>query len=108
MTPVVNPKTFTITDTTASAESVTSFNIEAGQTSGQYTVKVPVPLANVSGADSHGNYVVTIADLHLQLAPGLWYAAATAVNAAGESASSPEVLMQILPPPSPPSAFSAA
>jgi hypothetical protein len=105
----VNPTTFTITDALVTAESVTGFNVSLGQTSGgPYTLKAPVPAADLAN-DASGSVVGKIADLNEQLAPGQWYAVASAVNANGESANSPEAAFTIVPPPpTAPSAFTLA
>lgn len=105
----VNPTTFTITDPVASAEGVTGFNVDLAQKAGgPYTLKAPVPAADLS-TEATGTITGNIADLKLQLAPGTWYAVATAVGPSGESLASPEVAFDIVPPPpSAPTGFSVA
>lgn len=101
----VNPKTFTITDAVATAEHVTGFNVKLGRASGTYTLVAPVPSADLSTLGS-GVVAGAITDLNLQLAPGTWFAVATAVSANGESLASPEAVFDIVPPPpSPPTSF---
>ena len=106
----VNPTTFTITDPLIAAENVTGFNVSLGQTpGGPYTLKAPVPAADLVGDAAAGSVTGKIADLNEQLAPGQWYAVASAVNANGESSNSPEVAFTIVPPPpTAPSGFSVA
>ena len=105
----VNPKTFTITDTTASAEGVTGMNVKFGRaTGGPYTLVAAVPAADMA-TESTGTITGNIADLESTLAPGDWFAVTTAVNAGGESDPSPEVHFQIaVPKPNPPSAFAVS
>lgn len=97
--PVTNPTTFTITDPTGVTENVTSFDVDFGRASGQYTLTASVPLANVTVDATAGTYTGKIADLHEQLGAGAWFAAARAVNANGVSTESPEATFTIVPPP---------
>lgn len=107
--PVTNPTTFTITDSTATADNVTSFDVDFGRASGQYTLTAPVPIENVTVDTTKNTYTGKIADLHQQLGAGQWFCAARAVNANGVSAESPEATFTIVPPPpSAPEAFSVA
>jgi hypothetical protein len=107
-TPITNPTTFTIVDATAVAENVTGFNVEFGRATGVYTMKAAVPAADLS-TEASGTITGKISDLNTQLAPGLWFAAATAVNSTGESAASPEVQFTIVAPvPSAPTGFTVA
>lgn len=102
-----NPSTFTITDPKFGAEFVTGFNVKFGRVSKTYTLSAPVPSADINAAS--GSASGTIAELNQVLAPGTWFAAATAVNASGESAVSPEASFTITAPvPSAPSAFTVA
>lgn len=104
----VNPKTFTITDPVAAAEKVTGFNVKLGRASRAYTLVAPVPPADLTTLDS-GVIAGSLSDLNLQLAPGTWFATATAVSANGESINGPEAVFDIVPPPpSPPTGFSIA
>lgn len=107
--PVVNPTTFTVTDSKAAAEGVTAFDVLLGRASGQYTLKAPIPIANVT-FDGTSKYVGKIADLHLQLASGQWFADVSAISANGESLPSPgEATFNIVPPPpSTPEGFEVA
>jgi hypothetical protein len=104
---MINPTTFTITDAIATAEGVTGFNIHLGRVSGVYTLSAPVPAADLS-TEASGQITGKIADLNLQLAPGDWFAVATAVSAGGESGFSPELAFTIVAVPSPPSGFFVA
>lgn len=109
-TPIVtNPTTFTVTDSNAVKDNVTSFDVLLGRASGQYTIKIPVPLANVT-FDGTSKYVGKIADLHQDLGAGTWFADVSAVNANGESLPSPgEAVFNIVPPPpSAPESFTVA
>jgi hypothetical protein len=108
-TPIpVNPTTFTIVDAVAVAQGVTGFNVEFGRTSGTYTLKAPVPAADLT-TEASGTITGKLADLNQSLAAGVWFAAATAVNATGESSASPEVSFQIVPPaPTAPTGFTVA
>lgn len=107
MATVTNPSTFTITDANVLAEGVTSFSVDFGTTSGQYSLHATVPVANLSV--SGNTYTGTIANLHQTLAAGTWFAAARATNANGTSGESPEVSFSIVPPPpSNPTAFIVA
>lgn len=108
-TPVTNPSTFTITDSNATTDNVTSFDVDFGRASGVYTLTAPVPLANVTVDTAKNTYTGKIADLHQQLGAGQWFCAARAVNANGVSAESPEATFTIVPPPpSAPEAFEVA
>jgi len=106
-TPIVtNPTTFTITDSKAVTESVTSFKVDFGRASGVYTLTADVPLANVTVDTAANTYAGKIADLHEQLGAGQWFVAARAVSANGVSVDSPEATFNIVPPPpSAPEAF---
>ena len=109
-TPIItNPTTFTVIDSNAVADNVTAFDVLLGRTSGQYTLKAPIPIANVT-FDGTSKYTGKIADLHLQLAAGQWFADVSAINANGESLPSPgEATFQIVPPPpSQPEGFEVA
>lgn len=104
----VNPTTFTITDTLAVQQGVTGFNVEFGRASGVYTLKAPVPAADLT-TEASGTITGKLADLNMQLAPGMWFCAATAVNVTGESSASPEASFTIVPPaPSAPGGFIVA
>lgn len=106
---VTNPTTFTITDPNGVTDNVTSFDVDFGRSSGQYTLTASVPLANVTADTTANTYTGKIADLHEQLGSGQWFAAARAVNANGVSAESPEATFTIVPPaPSTPTGFSVA
>lgn len=108
-TPVINPTTFTITDSNAVTESVTSFDVDFGRASGQYTLTASVPLANVTVDTTKNTYAGKIDDLHQQLGAGQWFVACRAVNANGASTESPEATFTIVPPaPSAPEAFTVA
>ena len=108
-TPVINPTTFTITDSKGVTENVTSFDVDFGRASGQYTLTASVPLADVTVDTAKKTYTGKIADLHEQLGAGQWFVGARAVNANGVSAESPEATFMIVPPPpSAPEAFSVA
>lgn len=98
-TPVTNPTTFTITDSKGVSENVTSFDVDFGRASGQYTLTASVPLANVTIDTTANTYKGQIADLHQQLGAGQWFCGARAVNANGVSAESPEATFMIVPPP---------
>lgn len=107
--PVTNPTTFTITDPNGVTDAVTSFDVDFGRATGQYTLTASVPLANVTVDTTANTYTGKIADLHEQLGSGAWFAAARAVNANGVSAESPEATFTIVPPPpSAPTGFSVA
>lgn len=106
---VTNPTTFTITDSTVASANVTSFEVDLGRASGQYTLTAPVDLANVTVDAPNNKYTGKIADLHQQLGAGQWFAAARAVNANGASGESPEVTFMIVPPAPPaPESFEVA
>jgi hypothetical protein len=107
--PNINPKTFTIVDPVATAEGVTGMNVKFGRTTGgPYTLVAAVPTKDLATEDS-GTITGALSDLESTLAPGDWFAVATAVNAAGESAPTPEVAFQISPPlPSTPTSFTLA
>lgn len=106
---VTNPTTFTITDSKGVTDNVTSFDVDFGRASGQYTLTASVPLANVTVDTEKNTYSGKIADLHEQLGAGQWFVAARAVNANGVSAESPEATFNIVPPPpSAPEAFTVA
>ncbi len=108
-TPNVNPKTFTIVDPTASAEGVTGMNVKFGRTTGgPYTLVAPVPAKDLS-TEASGTVTGALSDLESTLAPGNWFAVATAVNSAGESAPTAEFAFSITPPlPSAPTSFTLA
>lgn len=109
MTPVTNPTTFTITDSTVGSAGVTSFKVDFGRTSGQYTLTADVPLQNVTVDTAANTYTGKIADLHEQLGSGQWFCGARAVNANGISTESPEATFTIVPPAPPaPEAFTVA
>lgn len=109
MPPVTNPTTFTITDSNAVSDGVTSFDVDFGRSSGQYTLTASVPLANVTVDTTANTYTGKVADLHEQLGAGQWFGAARAVNANGVSSESPEATFTIVPPaPSAPEGFSVA
>jgi hypothetical protein len=111
MATVHNPLTFTITDPTFTADTVTAFRVLFGQTAGG-------PYALVSADDALVNLTVNpdgtitgqMAGLNEVLAPGTWFAVAEAKNAAGYSTNSPEATFIIDPPlppvPSAPTGFS--
>lgn len=106
---VNNPVQFTIVDPKIAVENVTGFNVEFGLKSGVYTLKAAVPAKDLVGDAAAGSVTGPISDLNTQLAPGTWFAAATAVNANGESAVSPETSFTITPPlPSAPTGFSVS
>lgn len=107
--PVINPTIFTITDSKGASDGVTSFDVDFGRATGQYTLTAFVPLANVTIDTTKNTYSGKIADLHEQLGAGPWFVAARAVNANGTSAESPEAAFTIVPPPpSAPEAFDVA
>lgn len=107
--PITNPTTFTITDSNGVSDNVTSFDVDFGRASGQYTLTASVPLANVTVDPIAKTYKGKIADLHEQLGAGDWFVAARAVNANGVSSESPEATFTIVPPPpSAPEAFEVA
>lgn len=106
---VINPTIFTITDSKGVSDNVTSFNVDFGRASGQYTLTASVPLANVTVDTTANTYKGKIADLHEQLGAGAWFVAARAVNANGVSTESPEATFTIVPPPpSAPESFEVA
>lgn len=108
-TPVTNPTTFTITDSTVTSANVLSFDVDFGRASGQYTLTASVPLANLTVDTTKNTYTGTIASLNEQLGAGQWFCAARAVNATGASAESPEATFTIVPPvPPKPEDFSVA
>lgn len=109
-TPIVtNPTTFTITDPAGVTDNVTSFDVDFGRASGNYTLTAPVQLTDVTVDTTANTYTGKIADLHEQLGAGQWFAAARAVNANGVSAESPEATFTIVPPaPSAPTGFQVA
>ena len=97
MTAVTNPTAFTITDANVLAEGVSSFTVDFGTASGQYSLHAQIPVSSLSV--SGNNYTGTITNLHQTLAAGTWFAAARATNANGTSGESPEVSFAIVPPP---------
>lgn len=106
---VTNPTTFMITDSKGVTDNVTSFDVDFGRATGQYTLTASVPLANVTIDTTKNTYAGKIADLHEQLGAGPWFVAARAVNANGTSAESPEAAFTIVPPaPSAPESFELA
>lgn len=106
---VTNPTKFIITDPAGVTDNVTSFDVDLGRASGQYTLTASVPLANVTVDATANTYTGNIADLHEQLGAGQWFAGCRAVNVNGASAESPEVTFMIVPPaPVAPSAFGVA
>jgi hypothetical protein len=107
-TPVTNPTTFTIVDPVATQQGVTGMNVKLGLKSGTYTLTAPVPASDLT-TEASGTITGKLTDLNLTLAPGTWYAVATAVNAGGESGPSPETSFVITPPaPSAPTTFTVA
>lgn len=106
---VTNPTTFTITDPNGVTDNVTSFSVDLGRASGQYTLNAPVPLTDLMVDTTANTYTGKIADLHEQLGAGQWFAAPRAVNANGVSVDGPEATFTIVPPaPSAPTGFSVA
>jgi hypothetical protein len=99
---VLNPKTgFTITDAQMAAQSVTGATVEWGTTSGgPYPSSYAVPAATVATDQASGVIVVPIASVPLPA--GVSYCVATVTNAAGVSAVSDEVGVQILAVPTAP------
>jgi hypothetical protein len=108
MASITNPTSFTITDAKITSDNVTGFQILFGRvTGGPYTLMAQVPNADINAAA--GTATGTISSLNETLAPGNWFAVAQAINAAGDSANSPEAELTIVPPlPSPPTGFSFA
>ena len=108
-TPVINPKTFTIVDLLATIEGVTGMNVKFSRTTGgPYTLVAAVPAKDLS-TEASGTVTGALSDLESTLAPGSWFAVATAVNSAGESGPTAEFAFQITPPlPSAPSGFTLA
>jgi hypothetical protein len=107
--PIINPTKFTITDPTGANDALTSFDVDFGRASGQYTLTASVPLANVTVDTTANTYTGNIADLHEQLGAGQWFVGCRAVNANGTSTESPEATFQIVPPPpSAPTGFGVA
>lgn len=104
----VNPTTFTITDPNVTAEGVTSFDVDLGTKSGAYTLTASVPVSSVTVNATAGTYTGTISSLHESLAPGTWYCACRAVNAAGVSLESAETTFVIQAVPSAPTGFTVA
>jgi len=106
---VTNPTTFTITDSNGVNDNLTSFDVDFGRASGQYTLTASVPLDDVTIDTTKNTYTGKIADLHQQLGAGAWFVAARAVNANGTSSESPEATFTIVPPPpSAPEGFTVA
>lgn len=105
----VNPKTFTIVDTAATAEGVTGMNVKFGRTAGgPYSLVAAVPAKDMA-TEASGTITGALTDLESTLAAGDWFAVVTAVNSAGESDPTPELHFQIVPPkPSTPTAFTVA
>lgn len=109
MTPITNPTTFTITDSTVGSAGVTSFDVDFGRTSGQYTLTASVPVSSLTADPTKNTYTGTIASLNEQLGAGQWFCAARAVNSSGASLESPEATFTIVPPAPPaPEAFTVA
>lgn len=106
---VVNPTTFTITDPTFVTDEVTGMKLLFGSaTGGPYPTSVNVPASDIT-AEVGGVVTGKIADLHLTLPGGIYYAVAEAVNSAGVSGNSPEYgPIQILPLPAAPTSFTMA
>jgi hypothetical protein len=104
---VLNPtKGFTIANAQMSADQVTGATIEFGPTSGgPYTTIFAVPAALVTAGEAAGSILVPIGDVTLP--SGVSYCVATISNAAGQSAISDEVGVQLLGVPSAPT-FSVA
>jgi hypothetical protein len=110
VTTVVNPLNFAITDVVAQSQSVTLISINVGTVSGgPYTAhSYPLTAAELAAGMAAGNFSGTLASIGENLPPGTYFAVATATNAAGTSAPSPEVSFQVLATPSPPTAFSVS
>jgi hypothetical protein len=106
---MLNPTTFTITDANAKAEGVTAVTIlVGGTTGGPYPNSFPITAAELTAGLPTGNFTGTLASIGETLGAGTYFAVATATNATGVSAHSPEVTFQILALPSAPTAFSLA
>jgi hypothetical protein len=110
MTVVVNPAGFTIDDSVAQAQGVTSVQITVGTTSGgPYTTATwTLTAAQVAAGLAGGVFSGTLASIGDTLGAGTYYAVATVTNAAGTSGPSPQVEFQVVTVPTAPSAFSLA
>lgn len=109
MTAVVNPKTFSITDPTFTADAVTAMTISVGTAAGgPYSLVLPVPAADLS-SQSGGVVTGAVTGLtHWPTTAGTYFAVATATNATGTSSPSPEASFQIQATANPPTALSFA
>jgi len=108
--PVLNPTTFTITDTTAQSNGVTGLNINVGTVAGgPYTAhSYPLTAAEVSAGLPTGTFTGSLASIGEALGPGTYFAVSTATNASGTSGNSPEVNFQVQTAPVAPSAFTVS
>lgn len=99
---VLNPKVgFTLAQPNMSAQDVTGATVQWGPTSGgPYTSSYVVPAASVATEEASGSITVPIAGVPLPA--GVSYCVATLTNAAGVSAVSDEVGVQILAVPTAP------
>lgn len=104
---VLNPTSFTVTDTQAQAQGVSAITITVGVAAGgPYTTgSYPITAAELSAGLASGNFTGTLASIGETLASGTYFAVCTATNAAGVSGNSPEVEFQVLKVPTPPTAF---
>lgn len=109
MAAVINPTGFTITDATAQANGVTGLTINVGTVSGgPYPHSYQVTAAELAAGLASGTFTGTLASIGETLGAGTYFAVATATNAAGVSAPSPEASFQVLPVPVAPTALSFA
>lgn len=96
----MNPKTFTITDPTLAADTVTGFKVLLGKVKGgPYTLVSTAQALTSLTTNPDGTITGTFVNLHEVLAPGTWYCVAEAENTVGDSANSPEAAFDIVPPP---------
>jgi hypothetical protein len=111
MATVLNPKIVTIGDANIAAQSVTSFNVLVGtSTGGPYTTStgtLPNSSLTDSGTGATGPFSA------ISFSPALsnfvnYYAVCQAVNSQGASTDSPEVEFQIQSLPTAPTAFTLA
>ena len=111
MSALVNPKSLSITDTAAAAETVTSFNVLVGTASGGPYTTSSASVALSALTDVSGVY--SGAWSLLSFSPALshnvtYFAVCQADNAGGASGNSPEVSFSLVAAPSAPTAFGLA
>ena len=109
---VVNPQSFTVTDTVVAAQGVTQFDLVVGTTSGgPYTASKATVLVSSLTAGANGTYVGVFSAL--SFSPALspfttYFMVAEAQNSSGTSGGSPEASFQIETAPTAPTGLALA